>query len=108
MIKNKEITSRDENFADWYTNIVQKADIVDYSSIKGFNILAPLGCAIWENIQNFLNKRFKETGHQNVMMPVLIPQSLLQKEADHIEGFAPETALVWVISQAILFQLLSI
>ena len=94
MIKNKEITSRDENFADWYTNIVQKADIVDYSSIKGFNILAPLGCAIWENIQNFLNKRFKETGHQNVMMPVLIPQSLLQKEADHIEGFAPETALV--------------
>ena len=94
MIKNKEITSRDENFADWYTNIVQKAGIVDYSSVKGFSIFAPNGYAIWENIQKVLDKKFKETGHKNVYMPLLIPESLLNKEAEHIEGFAPEVA--WV------------
>ena len=94
MIKNKEITSREENFADWYTNIVQKAGIVDYSSIKGFIILAPNGYALWENIQKVMDKKIKETGHQNVYMPCLIPESLLQKEAEHIEGFAPEVA--WV------------
>ncbi len=94
MIKNKEITSRDENFADWFTNIVQKAGIVDYSSLKGFSIFAPNGFAIWENIKSILDKKFKETGHQNVYMPLLIPESLLKKEAEHVEGFAPEVAFV--------------
>lgn len=93
-VKNKEITSREENFADWYTNIVQKAGLVDYSSIKGFTILAPNGYQIWDNIRNILDKRFKETGHQNVFMPMLIPESLLMREKEHIEGFAPEVA--WV------------
>ena len=94
MIKNKEITSRDENFADWFTNIVQKAGITDYSGVKGFFILAPNGYAIWEQIQNVLDKEFKKTGHKNIYMPLLIPEKLLQKEAEHIEGFAPEVA--WV------------
>lgn len=94
MIKNKEITSRDENFANWYTNIVQKAGIVDYSSVKGFTILAPNGYALWEKFQNVLDTKFKELGHQNVYMPMLIPESLLAKEKDHVEGFAPEVA--WV------------
>ncbi len=94
MIKNKEITSRDENFADWYTNIVQKANIIDYSSVKGFTILAPNGYALWEKFQNILDTKFKELGHQNVYMPMLIPENLLTKEKDHVEGFAPEVA--WV------------
>ncbi len=94
MIKNKEITSRDTSFADWFTNIVQKAGITDYSGTKGFYILAPNGYAIWEQIQSVLDKMFKETGHKNIYMPVLIPEKLLQKEAEHIEGFAPEVA--WV------------
>ena len=94
MIKNKAITSREENFADWYTNIVVKAGIVDYSSVKGFIILAPNGYALWENVQQVVDKKFKETGHRNVCMPLLIPESLLQKETAHIEGFAPEVA--WV------------
>ena len=94
MIKNKEITSRDENFADWFTNIVQKAGVVDYTSVKGFYIMAPNGYAIWENMQKVLDNKFKELGHKNIYMPMLIPESLLQKEKEHIEGFAPEVA--WV------------
>lgn len=94
MIKNKEITSREENFADWFTNIAQKAGVVDYSNVKGFYIMAPNGYAIWEQIQSVLDKKFKETGHKNVYMPVLIPEKLLKKEAEHVEGFAPEVA--WV------------
>ena len=94
MIKNKEITSRDTDFAEWFTNIVQKAGITDYSGVKGFFILAPNGYALWEQIQAVLDKEFKKTGHKNVYMPVLIPEKLLKKEAEHIEGFAPEVA--WV------------
>lgn len=94
MIKNKEITKRDENFAEWYTNIVQKAGIVDYSSVKGFSIFAPNGFAIWEKLKGILDKKFKETGHKNVYMPLLIPESLLKKEGEHVEGFAPEVAYV--------------
>jgi len=90
----KEITSRDVDFAQWYTDICKKAELIDYSSVKGCMIIRPYGYAIWENIQKELDKRFKETGHQNVCMPMFIPESLLQKEKDHVKGFAPEVA--WV------------
>ena len=89
-IKNKSITPRDEDFAQWYTDVCKKAELMDYTSTKGFIIYRPYGYAIWENIRNYLDKEFKETGHENVYMPLVIPQSLFQKEKDHIEGFAPE------------------
>ena len=88
------ITSMDVDFAQWYTDIVKKAELIEYSSVKGAVILRPYGYALWENIQGYLDKKFKETGHENVYMPMLIPESLLQKEKDHVEGFAPEVA--WV------------
>ena len=88
------ITSQEENFAQWYTDICLKAELVEYSSMKGFIILRPYGQAIWENIQKNLDARFKATGHENVAMPVLIPESLLRKEGELVEGFAPEAA--WV------------
>ena len=90
----EQITDRDKDFAQWYTDIVKKADLIDYSSVKGCMIVRPYGYAIWENIQKLLDARFKATGHQNVYMPMFIPESLLQKEKDHVEGFAPEVA--WV------------
>jgi len=90
----EEITSMDEDFAQWYTDIVKKAELVEYSSVRGCMVIRPYGYAIWENIQKDLDRRFKETGHENVYMPMFIPESLLQKEKDHIEGFAPEVA--WV------------
>ncbi|MEG2769294.1 MAG: proline--tRNA ligase [Oscillospiraceae bacterium] len=88
------ITSINEDFAQWYTDICKKAELVDYASVKGCVILRPYGYAIWENIQKILDLRFKETGHDNVAMPLFIPESLLQKEKDHVKGFAPEVA--WV------------
>lgn len=88
------ITARDEDFAQWYTDVVKKAELVDYSSVKGCMILKPGGYAIWENIMHELDRRFKETGVENVAMPLFIPESLLQREKDHVEGFAPEVA--WV------------
>ncbi len=96
--KNKklvtEITAMDEDFAKWYTDIVKKADLIDYSSVKGCMIIRPYGYAIWENIQKILDAKFKESGVENVYMPMFIPESLLKKEKDHVEGFAPEVA--WV------------
>ena len=89
-----EITAMDEDFAKWYTDIVKKADLIDYSSVKGCMIIRPYGYAIWENIQKILDAKFKETGVENVYMPMFIPESLLKKEKDHVEGFAPEVA--WV------------
>lgn len=89
-----EITSMDVDFAKWYTDIVKKAGLMDYSSVRGCMIIEPYGFAIWENIQSILDKEFKRLGHQNVSMPMFIPESLLQKEKDHVEGFAPEVA--WV------------
>lgn len=89
-----EITSMDEDFAQWYTDIVKKAELIDYSSVKGCVIMRPYAQAIWENVQQTLDGMFKETGHENVAMPLFIPESLLQKEKDHVEGFAPEVA--WV------------
>ena len=88
------ITSMDVDFAQWYTDVVKKAELIDYSSVKGCMIIKPAGYAIWENIQRQLDARFKETGVENVYMPMFIPESLLQKEKDHVEGFAPEVA--WV------------
>ena len=90
----KEITSRDKDFAKWYTDVCKKADLVDYSSVKGSMIIRPYGYAIWENMQSILDKKFKETGHLNLQMPMFIPESLLQLEKDHVKGFAPEVA--WV------------
>ena len=88
------ITSMSEDFTQWYTDVVLRAELIDYSSVRGCVILRPYGYAIWENIMHLLDKRFKETGHENVAMPMFIPESLLQKEKDHVEGFAPEVA--WV------------
>ena len=88
------ITSMDEDFAKWYTDVCKKAELVEYTSVKGCMVIRPYGYAIWENIQSILDKMFKETGHENVCMPMFIPESLLQKEKDHVEGFAPECA--WV------------
>ena len=88
------ITPINEDFAQWYTDIVIKAELVSYSTVKGFTVLRPYGYALWENIQRYLDGKFKETGHQNVAMPMLIPESLLNKEKAHVTGFAPEVA--WV------------
>ncbi len=90
----KDITNRDVDFAKWYTDVCKKADLVDYSSVKGSMIIRPLGFAIWEEIQKTMDKMFKDTGHENVQMPMFIPESLLNVEKEHIEGFAPEVA--WV------------
>ncbi len=88
------ITAMEDDFPQWYTDVVKKAELIDYASVRGCMILRPNGYAIWENIQKELDKRFKETGVENVYMPMFIPESLLQKEKDHVEGFAPEVA--WV------------
>ena len=90
----KEITNRDVDFAQWYTDVCRKADLVDYSSVKGSMIIRPLGYAIWESMQKTLDKMFKDTGHENVQMPMFIPESLLNVEKEHVKGFAPEAA--WV------------
>ena len=92
----EQITSMDVDFAQWYTDVVKKAELMDYSSVKGCMIFRPYGYAIWENIQKDLDARFKKTGHENVYMPMFIPESLLTKEKDHVEGFAPECAWVTV------------
>lgn len=95
--KNKmveAITPMDEDFAKWYTDICKKAELIEYTSVKGCMVIRPYGYAIWENIQKDLDSRFKALGHENVCMPMFIPESLLNKEKDHVEGFAPEVA--WV------------
>ena len=92
--KVEQITDMEVDFAQWFTDVCTKAELVDYSGVKGCFIMRPYGYAIWENIMGVLDKKFKETGHTNVAMPMLIPESLLQKEKDHVEGFAPECA--WV------------
>ena len=90
----ESITSMDEDFAKWYTDIVKKAELADYASVRGCMVIRPYGYAIWENIQKILDQMFKDTGHENVYMPMFIPESLLEKEKDHVKGFAPEVA--WV------------
>jgi len=90
----EDITSMEEDFAKWYTDIVKKAELIEYTSVKGCMVIRPYGYAIWEHMQKILDGMFKATGHENVCMPMFIPESLLQKEKDHVEGFAPEVA--WV------------
>lgn len=90
----KEITPMKEDFAQWYTDVVLKTDMVDYAPVKGCMVIKPYGYAVWENIQKAEDRRFKETGHENAYFPVMIPESLLRKEADHFEGFAPE--VLWI------------
>ncbi len=92
----KEITARDTDFAQWYTDVCRKAELMDYSDAKGFIIYRPYGFALWEGIKGYLDGEFKKTGHQNVYMPLVIPESLFLKEAEHVEGFAPETAIITV------------
>ena len=94
--KVEQITDMEVDFAQWFTDVCTKAELVDYSGIKGCFIMRPYGYAIWENIQHELDRMFKRDGHENVSMPMLIPESLLQKEKDHVEGFAPECAWVTV------------
>ena len=88
------ITSMEDDFAQWYTDVVKKAELIEYTSVKGCMVIRPYGYAIWEHMQRILDGMFKATGHENVCMPMFIPESLLQKEKDHVEGFAPEVA--WV------------
>ena len=95
----EQITSMETDFAQWYTDVVKKAELVDYSGVKGCMIIRPYGYAIWENIQHDLDARFKRLGHENVYMPMFIPESLLQKEKDHVAGFAPECAIVTIGGQ---------
>lgn len=90
----EEITSMDVDFAKWYTDVVKKAELASYSGVRGCMVIRPYGTALWENIRDSLDAEFKRLGHENVMMPMFIPESLLQKEKDHVEGFAPEVA--WV------------
>ncbi len=110
--KNKKmveaITDMEKDFPQWYTDVVLKAELIDYSSVKGCMIIRPAGYAIWENIQKELDRRFKETGVENVYMPMFIPESLLQKEKDHVEGFAPETAWVTIGGQQELTEKLCV
>ncbi|MFR2534239.1 MAG: proline--tRNA ligase [Clostridia bacterium] len=95
----KEVTNIEEDFAKWYTDIVLKADLADYTDTKGCIAIKPYGYAIWENIQKYTDEKFKKTGVKNVYFPVLIPESLLNKEKDHVEGFAPEVAWVTIGGQ---------
>lgn len=92
----KEITARDQDFAQWYTDVCRKAELMDYSDAKGFIIYRPYGYALWEGIKGYLDDQFKKTGHENVYMPLVIPESLFLKEAEHVEGFAPETAIITI------------
>ena len=98
-MKNKSITSRDEDFAAWYTDIVKAAHLAAYSNVKGCIVIEPNGYAIWEQMQKILDKMFKDTGHQNICMPMLIPENLMKKEGDLINGFAPEVAWVTIGGQ---------
>ncbi len=91
--KNNSITRQEDDFAQWYTDVCLKAQLMDYSSVKGFIIYRPYGYALWENIQNYMDKKFKDVGVENVYLPMVIPSSLFQKEKDHVVGFAPETLI---------------
>lgn len=104
----EDITSMEVDFAQWYTDIVKKAELVDYSGVKGCMIIRPYGYAIWENIQRILDSEFKRLGHENVYMPMFIPESLLQREKDHVAGFAPECAWVTLGGQSPLSEKLAV
>ena len=90
----EKLPTRAEDFAEWYNQLVVKADLADYAPVRGCMVVRPYGTALWENMQQALDKRFKATGHQNALFPSLIPMSFLEKEKHHVEGFSPELAVV--------------
>ncbi|MFM8566924.1 MAG: proline--tRNA ligase, partial [Gemmatimonadota bacterium] len=94
MADDKKLTTRADDFSAWYNELVLRAELADYSPVKGSMVIRPNGYGIWERMQRALDDMFKATGHQNAYFPLFIPQSFLQKEAQHVEGFAPETAVV--------------
>ena len=89
-----KVTPRSEDYGRWYTDVVQRAELADYSPVRGSMVIRPYGYALWENMQKALDGMFKETGHQNAYFPLLIPYSFIEKEAEHVEGFSPELAVV--------------
>src|SRR5262250_1211223 len=95
-MSSQALTSRSEDFSKWYNDLVQRADLADYAPVRGCMIIKPYGYSLWENIQHQLDRRFKDTGHQNAYFPLLIPESFLRKEAEHVEGFSPELAVVTI------------
>jgi len=92
----KDLTPRGEDFSKWYNEIVQRAELADYAPVRGCMVIRPYGYALWENIRDALDRRFKETGHVNAYFPLFIPASFLEKEAEHVEGFSPELAVVTI------------
>src|SRR5512134_3026805 len=94
MAESKALTPRDQDFSAWYNELIARAELADYSPVRGCMVIRPNGYAIWEQMQQALDRMFKETGHQNAYFPLFIPQSFLAREAEHVEGFAPETAVV--------------
>ncbi|HQQ85316.1 MAG TPA: proline--tRNA ligase, partial [Candidatus Marinimicrobia bacterium] len=90
------VTKRSEDYAKWYTDVVLKAEMADYGPVKGTMVIRPYGYAIWENIQSIADRMFKETGHVNAYFPMFIPESYMKREAEHVEGFAPECAIVTI------------
>ena len=90
----KEVTSKEENYSQWYNNLVVKADLAENSAVRGCMVIKPYGYAIWEKMQHYMDSMFKQTGHQNAYFPLFIPKSFLSKEAEHVEGFAKECAVV--------------
>ncbi|HEB64769.1 MAG TPA: proline--tRNA ligase, partial [Chloroflexi bacterium] len=95
-MSNEKLTPRSENYSEWYTQVVLRAEMADYAPVRGCMVVRPYGWTLWENIQQALDKRFKATGHQNAAFPLLIPMSFLEKEKQHVEGFSPELAVVTV------------
>ena len=104
----QHITPREENFSQWYTDVVKMADLMDYTPVRGCMAMKPYGNRIWELIREGMDKRFAQTGHENVSLPMLIPESLLMKEAEHVEGFAPEVAWVTMGGSEVLPERLAI
>lgn len=100
IMDDKKLPSRKENFSEWYNQLVIRAEMADYAPVRGCMVVRPYGWALWENIQDALNKRFKATGHVNAAFPLLIPQSYMTKEKEHVEGFSPELAVVTQIGRA--------
>src|SRR5260221_5078301 len=95
-MSSQALTARREDFTNWYKELVKRADLADYAPVRGCIIIKPYGYALWENIVSQLDRRFKDTGHQNAYFPLFIPESFLKKEAEHVEGFAPELAVVTI------------
>ena len=94
MAESKKLPARDEDFANWYNEVVQRSELADYSPVRGSMVIRPWGYGIWENMQSALDKMFKETGHENAYFPLLIPLSFIEREKEHVEGFAPELAVI--------------